>query len=153
LEFLSYDGEAFPFPEDYFDIVVTRYAIHHFPDIEHCFSELSRVLKSNGQLFISDPTPNKLDINRFVDKYMQMKDDGHIQFYTLEEITKIAKKFGFEKRFTTLTKIRFPRKNATKYSNLLDGAGIETLQLYEIETIKDEIFISEDVLNISFEKE
>jgi len=35
LSFISYDGIDFPFEEKSFDLVVTRYALHHFPDIEH----------------------------------------------------------------------------------------------------------------------
>ncbi|MBN1499165.1 MAG: hypothetical protein JW982_03340 [Spirochaetes bacterium] len=116
------------------------------------FSELSRVLKSKGQLFISDPTPDKSDKDRFIDKYMQMKDDGHIKFYPADEFVRIAQKFSFIKESDTLTKIRFPRKDAAEYAGLLEEAGSEILQIYEIETVNEEIFISEDVLNISFER-
>lgn len=62
--FLSYDGTAFPFQAGEFDIVVTRYALHHFPDIRATFGEISRVLKSEGRLFIADPTPNDDDTSR-----------------------------------------------------------------------------------------
>jgi len=152
LNFVSYGGEIFPFPENYFDIIVSRYAIHHFPDIEKCFSELSRVLRPKGQLFIADPTPNKLDKERFIDKYMQMKDDGHIKFYSANEIIDIAKKYNFEKKSIKFTKIRFPRKEAIKYKNLLAETGNNILEMYYIKITGDEVFISEDVLNISFKK-
>ena len=59
--------------------------LHHFPVIEDTFQEIKRVLKSNAKFFIADPAPNCNDKERFVDAYMQMKKDGHIQFYTLEE--------------------------------------------------------------------
>ena len=49
---------------------MTRYALHHFPDIERCFGEISRVLKSGGRLFISDPTPEEGDKDRLVDAFM-----------------------------------------------------------------------------------
>ena len=150
LQFISYDGEIFPFADDSFDIAVSRYAIHHFPDIELCFSELSRVLKPNGQLFISDPVPNRNDAGRFVDAYMQMKDDGHIRFYSLEEISDIAEKSGFAKTAFAYSKIRFPRKTAPEYAGLLEKTDDRILSLYEIEIAGDEIFITEDVLNISF---
>lgn len=61
LSFVSYDGIDFPFEDNTFDLVVTRYALHHFPDIEHSIGEVSRVLKSGGILFISDPCPNECD--------------------------------------------------------------------------------------------
>lgn len=150
LDFITYNGMDFPFPSNYFDIVVSRYAIHHFPDINKCFSEISRVLKFHGQLFISDPIPNKNDKKRFVDMYMQLKDDGHIRFYSASEIIEIASKFNLKQCFSKQTKIRFPRKNAVKYKDLLDNTDSEIIKLYEINVIKDEIYITEDVLNISF---
>ena len=73
LSFVSYNGIDFPFESDSFDLIVTRYALHHFPDIEYGIEEVSRVLKTNGMLFISDPCPNECDYDRFVDDYMQLK--------------------------------------------------------------------------------
>ena len=85
VKFVSYDGLNFPFPDNTFDIVMTRYALHHFPEINNALKEISRVLKTNGILFLSDPAPNDNDTGRFVDAYMQMKKDGHIKFYTKSE--------------------------------------------------------------------
>ena len=75
LSFVSYDGIDFPFEDQSFDLVVTRYALHHFPDIEHSIGEMSRVLKEGGTLFISDPCPNECDTERFVDDYMRIRRD------------------------------------------------------------------------------
>ena len=85
VEFISYDGITFPFEDDSFDLVVTRYALHHFPEIRKSVREVARVLKGDGLFFISDPRPNDCDITRFVDDYMQLKKDGHIKFYTKDE--------------------------------------------------------------------
>lgn len=90
LSFVSYDGIDFPFESDSFDLVVTRYALHHFPDIVHSIGEVSRVLKNGGMLFISDPCPNECDTDRFVDDYMRLKKDGHIKFYTKDDWTDIC---------------------------------------------------------------
>ncbi|MDE5854600.1 MAG: class I SAM-dependent methyltransferase, partial [Ruminococcus sp.] len=70
LDFISYDGSKFPFADGLFDIIVTRYALHHFPDIKNSFSEIARVLKKGGKLLIADPIPAENDNVRFVDKYM-----------------------------------------------------------------------------------
>nr|WP_275891417.1 methyltransferase domain-containing protein [Ruminococcus sp. OA3] len=64
---------------------MTRYALHHFPEIADTFQEISRVLKPEGYFFLSDPAPNDNDTERFVDAYMQMQNDGHIKFYTKTE--------------------------------------------------------------------
>lgn len=106
LSFVSYDGIDFPFEEDSFDLVVTRYALHHFPDIEHSIGEVSRVLKSGRTLFISDPCPNECDTDRFVDDYMRLKkyDKAVIDSYDLTEtdtelfITERVNNIIFEKK-------------------------------------------------------
>ena len=32
-------------------------------------------------MFVSDPTPNLIEKDRFIDIFMQMKNDGHVKFY------------------------------------------------------------------------
>ena len=152
IDFLIYDGINFPFEKDIFDIIVSRYAFHHFPLIEKSFNEIARVLREKGQLFISDPTPNKVDQNHFIDKYMQMKDDGHQKFYTLDEFSELGKFKNLILVSNDMTKIRFPRKDAQQYLKLLNTTKDHILDAYQVEIIDDEIYITEDVLNISFMK-
>jgi len=42
-----------PFPDNYFDYVISSGVIHHTPDPKRGFDELVRVLKSGGKLFLS----------------------------------------------------------------------------------------------------
>ena len=155
LSFVSYDGIDFPFETDSFDLVVTRYALHHFPDIEHSIGEVSRVLKNGGRLFISDPCPNECDTERFVDDYMRLKKDGHIKFYTKDEWIDICGRQGLIVADSFDSSIRFPKKKDTAngYEEVLkkhDKAVIESYDLLETDT---ELFITEQVNNIMFEKE
>ena len=55
LYFVSYDGIDFPFADASFDLVITRYALHHFPDIEHSIGEVARVLKKGGPFLYRIP--------------------------------------------------------------------------------------------------
>ena len=152
LRFMCYDGMDFPFEDNAFDIVITRYALHHFPAINDTFREISRVLKKNGALFLSDPTPNDNDVERFVDEYMQMKKDGHIKFYTKDEWRQIGSLValtyidGFE------TVIRFPRKKETalEFDEIVSRHNETAIRGYEVEIIEDEIWISEKVNNLMF---
>jgi ubiquinone/menaquinone biosynthesis C-methylase UbiE len=152
VDFISYDGMDFPFGDESFDVIVTRYCLHHFPDIERTFREISRVLKPYGQLFISDPTPNEEDKERFADTFMKMKEDGHIKLYTKEELDLLAQNTGldFESSFDTL--VRFPRKEIDKYLLLSAGIPENIIEGYHICIEDKEVYITEKVLNLSYRK-
>lgn len=152
IEFVTYGGIVFPFDDAYFDVIVSRYALHHFPRITDTFKEINRVLKKGGQLFISDPTPNDNDISGFVDEFMQMKSDGHIKLYTHKEYNQMAQEVGLVENLFFQSEIRFPRKEAITYLALLMQHNKDIVDGYQIEIVEDEIFISEQVLNISYAK-
>ena len=152
LHFVCYDGINLPFEDDKFDVVVSRYCMHHFPDIEKTFAEITRVLKLDGQFFISDPTPNDEDSQRFVDSYMQMKDDGHNKFYTKDEFVHLAENAGMKLESSFDTHIRFPRKSVDAYRRIAEGVDENIISGYDIRIADGQVFITEKVLNLSFRK-
>ena len=147
LSFVRYDGIDFPFEDQSFDLVVARYALHHFPDIGHSIGEMSRVLKEGGKLFISDPCPNECDTERFVDDYMRLKKDGHIRFYSKDEWISLCGKRdlnfvdGFE------SSIRFPKKKDTAYGykEVLAKHDKSVIKSYDLAETDTELFITEHV--------
>lgn len=154
LEFKSYDGCIFPFEDESFDLVVTRYALHHFPDIEKSMKEVARVLKTGGSLFISDPRPNECDISRFVDEYMQLKKDGHIKFYSKDEWIEICDKCGLSVIRSFDSQIRFPKKKSTAigFDEVIKKHDRMIVESYELRETEDEIWVTEQVNNILFTK-
>ena len=133
-------------------MVISRYALHHFPDIQKSISEVSRVIRQRGFQFISDPTPNVNDTSRFVDGYMQLKKDGHIKFYTKDEWQQICGKYGFQFKKSFDSTIRFPKKKDTAYGfdELLKKHDKKIIESYELEVVGNEIYITEQVNNILF---
>lgn len=133
---------------------MTRYALHHFPDIEHSIGEMSRVLKEGGTLFISDPCPNECDTERFVDDYMRLKKDGHIRFYNEDEWKSLCGNHdlnyvdGFE------SSIRFPKKKDTAYGykEVLAKHNKSVIKSYDLAETDTELFITEHVNNLLFRK-
>lgn len=157
IDFISYDGMTFPFEDDFFDVIVTRYSLHHFPDIEHTFQELARVLKKGGQLFIVDPTPNDDDKSRFVDAYMRMKPDGHIKYYTKDEFCELAQSVGMILDDEFETSITFPRLTETAYGfdDIMKSHSEEIISGYNVWQTEDKkyIYITQRVWNLSFIKQ
>ena len=47
-------AEALPFPDASFDVVVSRSAVHHFPDPSAAFREMARVVKPGGRIITVD---------------------------------------------------------------------------------------------------
>lgn len=156
IEFMAYDGMSFPFEDEIFDYVITRYALHHFPKIEKTFQEISRVLKKQGHLFIADPTPNEDDEERFVDEYMKMKNDGHIKYYTKEEFETLAEKFGMKLKDAFQTTICFPRlkETAIGFGEIMKRYDNRVIKNYEVKITDDNkyIYITQKVWNLTFEK-
>lgn len=52
-----YDGRTLPFPDDYFDVVFSSNVLEHIPDLATTFSEVQRVMKSDGRSIHILPTP------------------------------------------------------------------------------------------------
>ena len=152
VEFISYDGSTFPFEDNSFDLVVTRYALHHFPEIRKSISEVARVLKSDGLFFISDPRPNDCDITRFVDDYMQLKKDGHIKFYTKDEWVQICGENHMYFVHSFDSEIRFPKKKNTAggFEEVLSRHEKSIIESYRLTQTEDEIWITEQVNNLLF---
>lgn len=154
LKFVSYDGITFPFEDHFFDLVVTRYALHHFPKIRESIREVSRVLNGNGSFFISDPRPNDCDKTRFVDEYMQLKKDGHIKFYTKDEWVQICSECNMHLVHSFDSEIRFPKKKNTAYGfeQVLARHEKAIIDSYRLSQTADEIWVTEQVNNLLFQK-
>jgi ubiquinone/menaquinone biosynthesis C-methylase UbiE len=54
VQFMPGRAEALPFEAGRFDVVVSRSAVHHFPDPVAAFREMARVVKSGGRVITVD---------------------------------------------------------------------------------------------------
>jgi ubiquinone/menaquinone biosynthesis C-methylase UbiE len=152
LRFVSYRGIEMPFADGTFDLVVSRYALHHFPDIEKSLSEVCRVLKHGGCFFLSDPAPAANDTAGFIDAYMQMKPDGHIRFRSFSEWQAVCEQSGLRLLRSFDSRIRFPRKAEPAYQTLIAKYDPSIISSYDLQLIDGEIYVTEPVNNMLFTK-
>lgn len=57
ITFRAGSGEALPYPDESFDVVVFSNSLHHIPDMDRALSEAERVLVPNGLLYVMEPVP------------------------------------------------------------------------------------------------
>jgi len=79
--------EKLPFADKSFDIITSRYSLHHWRDVGLAMREAARVLKPGGKLFLIDVTSPG---NPFFDVWLQtveaLRDTSHVRDYTLGEL-------------------------------------------------------------------
>jgi ubiquinone/menaquinone biosynthesis C-methylase UbiE len=150
LEFRSYGGREFPYADDRFYGGISRYALHHFPDIRGSLGELRRVIQEGGFFILSDPSTDEGDEYGFIDRFQALKPDGHVHFYRRPEIEALFREFGFvvEKEFPS--SVRYPRSLDDRYRELIASAGQESLDRYCVEIEGGQVFIRTAVMNLFF---
>ena len=132
LIFKSFDGLKYPFDDESFDLIVTRYAFHHFPNIENAICQMNKLLVSGGRVLISDPLKNEEDDRGIIDSLMQVKQDGHIRFYSLNELDELFMSNGFVKGNQIITNMKFPFAQQPEYINIYDVISEQDRELYQI---------------------
>ncbi len=81
--------QAFPLPDDSFDVVFTKSVIEHIENWEHFLAEIYRVLKPGGSVVVMTPNWSSQKLN-FYD------DPTHIRPYTLRTIDRVLRMTGFD---------------------------------------------------------
>ena len=154
LRFTDYGGAEMPFADGEFDMVMTRYALHHFPDIRGSLREISRILRPGGYFFLSDPAPDPRDTARAVDAYMQLKPDGHIRFYAADEWNALCVEAALFPEDAFESRICFPRPAAQMpgFPELMKKHGDTLKLLYALTVTETEVYITERVSNLLFRK-
>lgn len=126
---------AFPYADNYFDLVIAIEVSEHIADHENFFAEINRILKPAGKLYLS--TPNMLSLKsrlKFLlggffhsfDKLELRNYDGlqHIASRTLDQYNYIALKHGFN-----TAEVSIDRKQST--SQWLYIMLLPLIMLYE----------------------
>ena len=132
IKFISFDGIHYPFAEENFALITTRYAFHHFPDIEQRVEQISSLVKKGGYILVSDPIRAERDTKHVIDKFMAVKGDGHIQFYTANEIEELFSACGVFVEKEVITDMKFPFPPKQEYLDLFCELSEEEKAMYDM---------------------
>lgn len=160
IKVLNIETEKFPFPDDYFDLIIFTEVLEHLvktPLI--ALREVNRVLKKDGHLVISTPNVSSLAkrllllVGRNI--YYQVKDsyreqDGdkslyyrHNREYTMGELEKLLVDSGFKINYKNFFISYTPfRKRKIPDGLLLKlGKNLNYLLMKIIPSLRDSLFI------------
>ena len=148
--FDHYEGMNIPYTDKMFHGCISRYVLHHFPDISASLKELERITQKSGYFILSDPLTYDEDDRGFIDKFQSIINDGHIHFYNRKEIESIFNNHKFVVENEFYSQVRFSRKITTSYKSLFDQTDDDILNKYSIEFVDDNVFVTVKVMNILF---
>jgi len=84
VHFYQASAEQLPFENNSFDFIICSNSFHHYFNPDKVLSEVHRVLKSKGRIYILDATADGL-IVKMADKWTKKKDPTHVKLYSTQE--------------------------------------------------------------------
>lgn len=89
------DAEALPFRNDAFDLVVCRYASHHFPNLRQAFAEMARVTRRGGRVVIDDTcAPEDSSLADLMNRWELRRDASHVLNIPLNRLRTLFESAG-----------------------------------------------------------
>jgi len=99
--------ETLPFDDGAFDLVMTRFSMHHWSDLAAALREARRVLKGNGRaVFMDTVSPGKPALDTFLQAFELFRDPSHVRNYSEAEFRAALAAAGFA--VTRITPRRVP---------------------------------------------
>lgn len=94
--FVRGDAAALPFPDAGFDVVVCRFALHHFHRPAVQLSEMRRCLRRGGRLAVADViVDSDPRIAAVQNELERMRDPSHVRMLSAEELRALVRAAGF----------------------------------------------------------
>jgi len=91
------NAEALPFGDGAFDAVVTRLAIHHFPDPKGVAGEMFRVLRPGGTVVIADVVVSEDAGEAALQNAIEIiRDPSHVRMLPASELDRLVTETGFD---------------------------------------------------------
>ncbi|WP_253805634.1 class I SAM-dependent methyltransferase [Granulibacter bethesdensis] len=96
IETVSGTAEALPFADHHFDVVVSRYSAHHWPDFEAGLRQAYRVLKPGGlAVFMDTAGFAEAAADTVLQSIELLRDPSHVRNRTLAEWVQALGRAGF----------------------------------------------------------
>jgi len=139
------DVEHLPFEDNVFDLVVSRYSAHHWPNPLKALGECHRVLKAGGRFLLSDiVSPEEPAHDTFLQTFELLRDASHVRDHTIAQWQAMFTRSEFQSQvvFTWrlpldfdawTTRIATPQDNIDMVKKLYDSAPDEIRTSFAIQ--------------------
>jgi len=89
-------ADKLPFADASFDLVVTRFSAHHWPDVPAALREMRRVIKPQGTLVIIDVVALESPLcDTLLQTVEILRDASHVRDYRVSEWSALLQRAGF----------------------------------------------------------
>lgn len=90
------DSQHLPFPDDAFDFITCSNSFHHYPDQQAALSEMHRVLRPGGQLFLTDGYRDNWFGHLIYDVLVTHFEGGVVHHASRDEFLRMFRQAGFQ---------------------------------------------------------
>jgi ubiquinone/menaquinone biosynthesis C-methylase UbiE len=150
VHFRAFDGVTLPFSDGYFDGAVCRYAFHHLPCPETTLGEMARTLRGEGRFVLADPVRREDDETDFINRFQELRRDGHVRMHRFGELIDLVSRHGFELIDSFSSSISFGRQRTQEYDGLLASTPTRIHEAYALTVAEEEIRMTFRILNAAF---
>jgi ubiquinone/menaquinone biosynthesis C-methylase UbiE len=145
IEFRQADVEALPFPDQSFDLIVSRYSAHHWPHPQQALGEFRRLLRPGGCFLLSDIVSyDDFTADTHLQTLEILRDRSHVRDHTVAAWLAMLAQQGFAGAVVYAWSLRLefsswvqrmatPADDVAMIRRLLDHAPAEVRSILQIE--------------------
>ena len=86
IEFIQGDSENIPYADEFFDTVICSSSFHHYPRPVASLSEIRRIMKKNGHLYLLETCRDGFKPIIIHDLIQKIFRNDHMRYYATEEL-------------------------------------------------------------------
>ncbi len=136
------DVAALPYPDGAFTIVVTRFAVHHFPDPSTVIHEMVRVCAPGGRVVVVDTcaSPDPVKAAEF-NRLEKLRDPSHVRALSLAELRDLFDRAGLGEPRVAFSELRDEVRNLLARSFPNPGDETEIVDMFAASADDDSLGI------------
>jgi ubiquinone/menaquinone biosynthesis C-methylase UbiE len=97
VRFQRADADQIPFADGEFDVVLCRFAFHHFEDPAIALREMTRVCRKDGRVAVEDLAASEMpERAEFYNRFERLRDTSHTRALPISELLRIFGALGLD---------------------------------------------------------